>query len=52
MGNMAKRKLASFHGALRLSLSRSCATGFECTEHVGCDRLHLVFLDVGDSPEL
>ena len=52
MENTAKRKLASFHDTPWLSLSRSCATSFVCTEQMGYDRLNLVFLDVGDSPEL
>jgi len=50
--NTAKQKLASFHGALWLALSWSRATGFVCVEQMGHDRLNLVFLDVGDSPEL
>lgn len=52
MENRAKRKLASFCDALWLSLSWSCATGFVCMEQMGYDRLNLVFLDAGDSPEL
>lgn len=52
MENMTNRKLASFHDTLWLSLSWSCATGFVWMEQMGYDRLNLVFLDVGDSPEL
>lgn len=52
MENMAKRNLASFHDSLWVSLSWSCATGFVCMGQMGYDRLNLVFLVVGDSPEL
>lgn len=51
MDNTAKRKF-SFPDTVQLSLSWSCATGFVCMEQMGYDRLNLVFLDVGDSPEL